>query len=73
MKRLRQLFLKYLTEDSETANMRRKEFNQAIFNKDEGYQIFNGTDLDMVMDKFDKAIKEYGKEERNGTRNISPN
>ena len=39
-------------------------FNQAIFidPDDEvfgGKQVFNGTDLDMVMAKFDKAVKEY--------------
>jgi hypothetical protein len=58
---LRELFIKYLTEDSETMDARRKEFNQAIFAK-EGYAVFNGTDLDMVLEKFDKAIKasQYG-------------
>lgn len=25
--------------------------NQAIFDRKEGYQVFSGTDLDMVMDK----------------------
>ena len=35
--------LKYLTEDFKK--------NQAIFNKEKGYQIFNDTDLEMVMDK----------------------
>ena len=65
--RLRFLFLKYLTEDSETQDARRKEFNQAIFidPKDKmfgGGQVFNGTDLDMVMEKFDKAIKAWGNE-----------
>lgn len=35
--------LKYLTEDFKK--------NQAIFNKTKGYQIFNDTDLEMVMDK----------------------
>ncbi len=62
MKELRRLFLKYLTEDGETQDARRKGFNQAIFidPKDTsfgGCQVFNGTDLDMVMSKFDKAIK----------------
>ena len=56
---LRELFLKYLTEDSETQDARRKDFNQAIFNAKEGWAVFNGTDLDMVMEKFDKAVKEY--------------
>jgi hypothetical protein len=59
---LRELFLKYLTVDSETHDARRKEFNRAIFDAREGWQVFNGTDLDMVMEKFDKAIKEYYKE-----------
>lgn len=35
--------LHYLTDDFEN--------NQAIFDKKEGWQVFNGTDLDMVMDK----------------------
>lgn len=61
---LRKLFLKYLTIDSETQDARHKEFNQAIFidPKEEfggGEQVFNETDLDMVMEKFDKAIKLY--------------
>lgn len=35
--------LHYLTDDFED--------NQAIFDKKEGWSIFNGTDLDMIMDK----------------------
>ena len=35
--------LKYLTEDFNK--------NQAIFNKEKGYAIYNDTDLTMVMDK----------------------
>ena len=35
--------LHYLTDDFKD--------NQAIFDKKEGWPIFNGTDLDMVMDK----------------------
>ena len=59
---LRRLFLKYLTVDSETQDARRKEFNQAIFMPDDGTfhagcQVFTNTDLDMVMEKFDKATK----------------
>ena len=57
--KLRQLFLKYLTIDSETKDARRREFNQAIFDAEEGWAVFNETDLDMVMEKFDKAVKEY--------------
>jgi len=58
----RRLFLKWLVEDSKTNDARRKEFNQAIFDKDDGYQCFNNTDLDMVMSKFDAAMKEYSKD-----------
>jgi len=62
MKELRDLFLKYLTADSETQDKRRKDFNQAIFDAKEGWAVFNGTDLDMVMEKFDKAVKELSRE-----------
>ncbi len=54
---LRELFLKYLTQDSEQQDRRRKESNQAIFNAKEGWAVFNGTDRDMVMEKIDKAVK----------------
>ena len=30
--------------------------NQAIFDRKEGYQVFHGTDLEMVMDKVVKAL-----------------
>lgn len=46
--------------------MRRKDFNQAIFlpysdDYFSGKQVFNGTDLEMVMEKFDKAVSELEK------------
>ena len=67
---LRALFLKYLTVDSETNDRRRKDYNQAIFDDKEGWAVFNGTDLDMVMEKFDKAVlatkPKDSKEEHNG-------
>ena len=53
---LRKEFLSWLTEDSESQDRRRKNYNQAIFNAEEGWQVFNGTDLDMVMEKFDIAV-----------------
>ncbi len=56
---LRSLFLKYLTIDSQTHDARRRDFNQAIFNREKGWAIFHGTDLDMVMEKYDKAVKEW--------------
>jgi hypothetical protein len=54
MSKLRDEFLRLLTEDGPTQDRRRKDYNQAIFNPD-GWAVFNGTDLDMVMGKFDKA------------------
>jgi len=64
MDKLRKLFIKYLTQDSQTQDARHKEFNQAIFFDPSdkmfgGHQIFNETDLDMILEKFDKAVKEY--------------
>ncbi len=51
--------LKCLTEDFKN--------NQAIFDKKEGRQIFNGTDLEMVMDKVVKGL-EFAKSEINKSR-----
>lgn len=53
---LRDEFLRLLTEDSTTHDARRREFNQAIFSKD-GWAVFNGTSLDMVMRKYDRAVR----------------
>ena len=54
---LRAEFLRFLTQDSETKDRRRRDFNQAIFNAEEGWAIWTSTDLDMVMSKFDKATR----------------
>lgn len=64
--RLRQEFLRLLTEDGPTNDRRRKDYNQAIFaTQDEGgYAVFNGTSLDMVMDKFDIAVGHLEKQSR---------
>jgi hypothetical protein len=56
--KLKDLFIKYLTEDSPHNDRRRKDYNQAIFDKNEGWLIWNTCDLDMIMEKFDKAVKE---------------
>ena len=61
IEQFRELFLKRLTIDSESQDKRRKEFNQAIFDKDEGWACFNGIDLEMIMDKFDLAIEDLKK------------
>lgn len=58
---LREEFLKLLTIDSDHHDRRRKDFNQAIFDGERGYAIWNGTDLDMVMEKFDKAVRNLSK------------
>lgn len=47
-KLIKEKILKCLTEDFKN--------NQAIFDKKEGYQIFSGTDLNMVMEKVVKGI-----------------
>lgn len=54
---LRKEFVKFLTRDSETTDRRRREFNMAIFDRYQGYAIWTGTDLSMVMEKFDKAVE----------------
>jgi len=56
---LRAEFLRLLTEDGPTNDRRRRDYNQAIFAPDEqgGYAVFTRTTLDMVMDKFDRAVR----------------
>ena len=54
---LRELFIKYLTQDSATKDARRREYNQALFDAKEGWAVFCGTDLNMILEKFDKAVK----------------
>jgi hypothetical protein len=46
---IKKKILKCLTEDFKN--------NQAIFDKKKGWQCFNGTDLDMVMDKVVKGLE----------------
>ncbi len=53
--RLRAEFLRLLTQDSDTKDRRRRDFNQAIFNAEQGWAVWSSTDLDMVMERFDKA------------------
>lgn len=53
---LRAAFLKRLTVDSIHHDRCRKDFNQAIFDAEEGFACFNGTDLNMILDKFDAAV-----------------
>ena len=46
---IKKKILKCLTEDFKG--------NQAIFDKKEGWQVFNGTDLDMVMNAVCKGLE----------------
>lgn len=56
---LRAEFVKLLTTDGPTKDRRRREFNQAIFAAADkgGWAVFNGTDLEMVLTKFDRAVR----------------
>lgn len=64
LEELRIAFLDLLTCDSETTDARRRDYNQAIFNRELGYAIWTYTDLDMVMEKFDKAARAYEEADR---------
>jgi hypothetical protein len=55
--------LKCLTEDFKR--------NQAIFDQ-QGWQVFNGTDLDMVMDKVVKGLK-FAQSDINATKMLPQN
>lgn len=54
---LREEFIRCLTVDSETRDMRRKGFNQAIFDPETGREVFVATDLGMVLAKYDQAVR----------------
>jgi hypothetical protein len=54
---LRATFLRLLTVDSPHRDRRRKDYNQAIFDPEQGWAVFSGTDLGMVMSAFDRAVK----------------
>lgn len=59
---IKKLILRCLTEDFEygktkSGKPRKKPLkNQAIFSKQEGWQCFGGTDLDMVMSKIVRGL-----------------
>ena len=55
----RDVFVRLLTEDGDTHDRRRKTFNQAIFmpEAEGGRSVWDSTDLDMVLDKYDRATK----------------
>ena len=59
---LRELFIKRMTIDSEHSDKRRKDYNQAIFcdyGRGEHEQVFCGTTMEMVLQCFDDAVKDW--------------
>lgn len=54
---LRKEFVKLLTVDSDTGDARRRDFNQAIFDAERGFAVWNNTDLGMILGKYDQAVK----------------
>ncbi len=55
---LRVEFLRRLTQDGPTRDRRRRDFNQAVFDPN-GWAVWSETSLDMVMDKFDRAVRTF--------------
>ena len=60
---LRNFFIKRMTVDSDHNDRRRKDFNQAIFfqfvENGEHEQVFSGTTMEMVLQCFDDAVKDW--------------
>lgn len=56
LERLRAEFTRLLTTDSPHNDRRRRDFNQAIFMAD-GKPVWTETTLDMITDRFDKAVR----------------
>ena len=62
--KLRNCFIKRMTVDSETQDRRRKDYNQAIFcdyGNGEHEPVFSCTTMEMVLDCFDDAVKDWRK------------
>lgn len=62
--KLRELFIKRMTVDSENQDRRRRDYNQAIFFYiDDGSMgtapVWNEIDMDMVLLCFDNAVKDW--------------
>ncbi len=54
---LRYEFVRLMTVDGPTNDRRRREYNQALFDPETGRANWTSIDLDMVTEKFDKAVK----------------
>lgn len=60
----RKLFINRMTVDSNHNDRRRKDYNQAIFGYDDDgstYAIWSETDMEMVLQCFDDAVKDWRK------------
>lgn len=55
---LRARFVELMTVDGTTRDARRRDFNQAIFFASDGEPVWSGTDMGMVLEKFDRAVKD---------------
>ena len=58
----RELFITRMTVESDHNDRRKKDFNQAIFGyRDDGgtYAVWSETDMDMVLQCFDDAVKDW--------------
>lgn len=59
---LRELFIKRMTIDSEHNDMRRKDYNQAIFcdyGRGEYESVWDNLTMEMVLQCFDDAVKDW--------------
>lgn len=63
LKVFRELFIKRMSHKSETTDRRKRDFNCPIFfwNEYAGEHsaVFSDTSMEMVLDKFDQAVKDY--------------
>lgn len=62
--KLRDLFIKRMTIDSEHNDRRRKDYNQAIFcdyGRGVHEAVWNKTTMEMVLQCFDDAVKDWRK------------
>lgn len=60
----RKLFINRMTVDSDHDDHRRQDFNRAIFGyREDGstYEVWSETDMDMVLQCFDDAVRDWRK------------
>jgi hypothetical protein len=67
LERLRAEFIRLLTTDSPHRDRRCRDFNQAVFMAD-GRPVWTETTLDMITAKFDRAVRNLGKDQADAHR-----